>query len=250
MSKIAEKIVLLLNKAEGTDNQAEQEAYSAKAEALMIAHGLERSMLAGMAGQDKRDEITTATMEFPGGYRKSHTLAAYTIIKALGLDGYKAENAPLSSDPYKTCTRLYIVGPSRDLDDAKILVASLLLQATAARKAWWPIDGRTVKAMSGLSTQAVCDQFVEGYARGAATRIAAQRATAVTEWESDHGAGTVAVVQDRTRRDIQDYMAAQGLRSSRSRGRRAAHGAGSAGTAAGRNADVGARRVTGRRALA
>lgn len=249
-SKIASKIALLLAKAEGTDNAAEQAAYSAKAEQLMLQHGIERAMLAGMTGQEARDEITTRIMEFPGGYRKSHTLATYSVIRALGLNAYKSERAPYSLDPSKHCTRLTIVGPSRDLDDAVILATSIVLQAMTSLRPWWREVGRDRAAMSGVSQQSTSDQYVQGYADGAAERIRAMRATTAQEWESTHGEGTVAVVQNRTERDIREFMDGMNLRAGSSRGSRAAYGASDAGRAAGRRADVGASRVAGRRSLA
>lgn len=224
-NKYAAKIEALLRKAEGTDNPHEAETYTAKAEELMIRHGIEASMLGSKDGQ-QTNVVSTIEVEFTSAYKSAELLGAYAVVKALGLHAYRSKRAKSEV--------LIVVGYTENIAQAKTLIVSLTLQCVTARRAWW----KTQRGIQRTGSQRfTADRsFITNFGAGAAERIAASRQRETVAWESEHGEGTLVVVQKKEASDIAAFMSNMRLRSSSSRGARADGSAGSAGRVAGQRA--------------
>jgi len=230
--KIAEKIAKLLRKAESTDSPHEAEALTAAAEKLMLKHAIDRAML-DLDPKHKQDKIVAKpfTIEGPEFKRRAKVDMIHAIALALGLRTYYT--------PGKKVTQMYIVGFESDVDDALTLVASLNLQAEVALNHWWTKTLEPHERSIGYSRMIKHRDFIVGFGHGASSRIREERKSAADEV----GTGAELVLADRTKK-IDEYVNTLGLRKSRSGNGRNDFDAAGAGSAAGRNANLGRKDLT------
>jgi hypothetical protein len=244
--KMMNRIQALLAKAESTTSTHEADAYSAKAEELMLAYGIERSMLDAKKGSHS-DKIVTKHMYFTGSYDSALVTLAWSTCRSLGTVQNLLTKSGWDPNTKKKAQALYLIGYESDVDAAIVLITSLQLQALSAQKRWWStFDGK--QFMSGMDKFVERRSFIEGFGRGAAARIKETMSKAEATYEQEHGEGCLVPVKNHRAQSIDAYIS-ETYNVSKGRGgnRRGGMHGGGAGQAAGRNADTGGTRVSGGR---
>lgn len=233
------KIAALLAKAEGTDNPHEREAYSRKAERLMVKWGIDeavaRAKLEGKKGQPA-EKIVEHRVEVRGRMHQAEVDMAFAVARGLG------NVRVLKQGSYKGSTSyVYFIGHESDVQRIEQLYASLRLQANSARRAWW----RTAPERQYLSqwqSFAAQRQFVNSFGYEVGRRLRAMHKEEVQEAST----GTELVLLDRNQR-VNAWLEEKYPKLGKARGHSTTwHGA-NEGRAAGARADIGQGRVgTGR----
>ncbi|MBO0981198.1 DUF2786 domain-containing protein [Microbacterium sp. SD291] len=226
-------IAKLLAKAESTTPE-EAEALTEHAERLMVKYGIEQARLDARRERlgQQQEEIVQERMLFTGAYARDVRELGAGVALALGTI------RPMYSEQPGVGALLYFVGFASDVRQAKILTASLQVQAMVAMRAWWA----TERGLYGLSLEndrrRARSGFVRGFGVGAATRIRESRRVLVEE----AGPGTDVVLA--SRRDRVD-AAAEALSRGKSRRRQGADARSFAvGHRSGREANTGERAVS------
>jgi hypothetical protein len=234
-AKIA-TIEALLRKAESTSNAHEAEAFAAKAEALMIKHGIEQAELFANAG--RTEPIVRESIVFTGAYSHVNQHGAYYVADAFS----EAITCYVTTRSASHRT-LWIVGFESEVAAVKVLLASLQMQSTTALNAWWATgpSWRRWERSEGHEKFMARRSFVQGFWGGAAARLREARESAVA---ATVGTGTDLVLASRADK-VQAWVDENiGLSGRTSRGLVGGVGRG-AGREAGRRADVGTTRVGG-----
>lgn len=228
---VAEKVALLLAKAEGTDNPAEAEAYTRKAETLMMKYSLDQAEIAAKRPGTKVDEIVTIRIPVVSQYAAALVGYGYAVSDAFSLRAYQQLTTGQGA---KATSWIWLVGHKSDAEQAETLVKSLLVQAEHAMKFWWANEGRVTCAALPKSKQyAARREFFYAFASGVRSRLAEVRKTVVSE----AGSGAELVLVDRKKQV--DQWAASNIRTSKTTAGRTQAGdysARVAGHAAGREA--------------
>jgi hypothetical protein len=183
-------IARLLAKAESTTPE-EAEALTEHAERLMVKYGIEQARIderRERRGQ-AREEIVQERMVFTGVY--SRDLRELGTLVALALDTVR----PLQADD-GTGSVLYLVGYASDAQQARVLTASLEVQAMVAMRAWWAMHRHTYRWYTEGDRRRARSGFIRGFAAGAAERIGESRRKIVDE----AGSGTDLVLSSRRER--------------------------------------------------
>ena len=230
-------ITKLLAKAESTTPE-EAEALTEHAERLMVKYGIEQARIderRAHAGQS-REEIVQEQVSFVGSYARDMRELGIGISRALG-------TLRLLQADFGAVSVLYLVGYQSDVQQARILTASLQVQAMVAMRTWWKERRDDYRWSSDSERRRARSGFVRGFGAGAASRIAESRRSIVEE----SGSGTELVLT--SRRERVDAVA-DGMGSRRARRRHGADaGAFVHGHRSGREAQTGGRPVTGGRGL-
>lgn len=229
------KIQALLNKAEGTDNESERDAYMAKANELLVKWGIDDAMLAS-ANASSTDQVVTVTVKLEGIYQSAWLrLASYTASAVRVVKTFKRS--------YKHYVEVTFVGYASDVARVELLFTSLQVQAARALGTWWSADISLQFHWSGRKLTAQ-ERYVErrafllGFSDAAHDKLALRHREAVTET----GPGTELAIVDRASL-VQQWM---NEKFNLTTGRRTSLRTGVSfydGAAAGRNADVGDKRV-------
>lgn len=235
--KQVDRINALLAKAEAAATQEEADIYNAKASELMIRYGVEQAMLAAARGEhDKREEIVKQVVTFKGQFAMAHMRMAWDIAQSLSggsISGFKIKH-------YRGAgVDLTLVGFESDIDNARAMIASLMLQCESEMFDWWE-DNRDY--YYGYDKVVARRSFISGYS-GEACRKIRNVYRKVREEKVAESESTAVALVDR-KKQVQNYMDDNfSLSKARSSYSRSDAGGRSAGRAAGARADVGGRGV-------
>jgi len=236
---IAEKVALLLAQAEGTDNPVEAEAFTRKAEELMLKHGIDEAMIAARRPGTKADPIIRERIPFVSQYAAAVVHLGTAVSQAFNCQNFQT----LVTDKGARATHsIWLVGHQSDVQQAATLVQSLLVQIEAALNYWWKNEGRLICAdMGGSKKYAARREFCFAFCNGVRSRLNEVYNRVVEE----AGTGAELVLRDRTKL-VEDWvnknMTLGGSRAGKTRSAGDYH-ASLAGHAAGREA-VGTRKIT------
>lgn len=238
--KKIELIAQLLAKAEQTTPE-EAEALTEHAERLMLKYGIEQAVIndrRAKSGQSE-EEIVTVTMLFKGAYRLEYLFMGVEVAGALG-------SIRCMKSTYKNqSATLYMVGFKSDVEQAQVLLSSLMLQSVVATRVWWKVNKGLYAADTSYDQEAARRSFVRGFSIGAGRRIAANRQQAVHE----AGSGTELVLVDRAAKVNAFVDSTMKLGVDKSRGGKGSYQARNAGFQAGQNASTGEKAVSNRKAV-
>lgn len=241
--KILERVRRLLAQAEDQAGTPEGDTFSAKAEELMIRHGIEQAVLDEADGTSK-GEVTSRRIFCHAPYAKQKaglvcTVAAYNQGKAV-------VHEPLGGWS-KGCA-VYAYGFAADLDTIEFLFTSLSLQAVTALATRAIPRDRFGDRMDAATFRA---GWLMDFDRGVASRMAEMEQRAKAAADRKHAAaggqpgGAELVLRDKKQQvtdHVRELYPHMGVMRSRSSGR----GRGD-GFAAGRSADLGQQRFSGSR---
>ncbi|MGI5530175.1 DUF2786 domain-containing protein [Streptomyces syringium] len=231
------KIRALLAKAEDPGVTPEEaEAYFGKATELMGKYGIERAMLA--ASDPNTDKIIQRTIVIEGSYAEERRILAGQIAKALSVEPILNRIRKRGEKRFTYTVELY--GFESDIERAEMLYTSLSLQASnglrTTRPEWWE--------STTLATHRKA--WLRGFTYTVAQRIKDAEARAKGEAEAEHGTSVALVLADRAAlaKRAADEANPTGISEYKPRTRRTSAFEG--GSAAGRRADIGAKRVGAR----
>lgn len=236
---IETKIAKLLAMAEGTTNQHEAEVFMAKAEELMLQHGIERAQLEAkqVGAAKKTTPIVKKIIRIKDG--SGYALAFLQIgFEIAGSFNVKAFQSSVHGSNDKN---LWFVGHADDVEDVERLWTSLKTQAQPAAVAWWRSEGKPAQPWASDNDAYLARrEFIFGFARGAGSRLRETRNRVVHE----AGSGAELVLVDRSKAVSSWIDANMTFGKGRSTSRRSGgYDARSAGTEAGRKA-VGNRSIS------
>ncbi len=236
-----DKIQKLLAKAERTDSQEEAEAFSAKAQELMLRHAIDQATLEAFTGTKRQDKVIEITIPHKGIFRSAQRYMTSRIGKAFG---FKTLQLKLGNTDYA-----YWIGFESDVRDAEVIAASLLIQAHNAmtRKAeeWkqWGYDKQELYVARR--------SFLQTFGETVGKRIAETRKRVEAEVAAEVGENKLLPVL--VSRDEQINVTFQAMYPDVKKGRRSSQrfdfGAGRAGRDAGSRADIGSPAVAPRKAV-
>lgn len=194
--KWARRIAALLAKAESSTPE-EAEALTDKAVQLMAKFNIEQSLLdmrRAAAGQVS-ESIIKYTFRFTGTYHRALLYTFDGIAKALSLEA--------SFHRYSKESVLHIYGFESDVEQAKLLIASLQLQLATALTSWWKTydEKQWLRPMEKFKSRRT---FMFAFGEGVETRLYAARRSAVAEAESEMP-GTALMLRDRQSQLVEHY---------------------------------------------
>ena len=232
--KKIELIAQLLAKAESTTPE-EAEALTEHAERLMVKYGIEQAIINERRAQSgKADEkIVQVGITFTGAFRLEYAHLGHMVAKGLG-----SLRCLMNTFKNKSAT-LYLIGYESDVNQARVLIQSLQVQAVVATRAWWKINKGDFSLASSYDQEAARRSFVRGFGNGAGTRIKENRQQVVQE----AGTGTELVLVSREAKVQAHYDNLQKGKS-RSRGGKRDWTAAGQGYKAGQNANTGEKAVS------
>lgn len=234
--KYAEKIAALLAKAEGTDNTAEAEAFTAAAERLMLKWGIDDAKLeAARKGKDANaaaDKIVQVTHTFTGIYHYGLFAIGNAVGNGLG-------NIKVMISKGRSSSTIFFVGFESDIARALQLTHSLVVQAETAMRTWWKTSEERAW-LRGMEAFKARRQFFLSFAAAVGNRLRTAREAEIKE----AGTGADLVLVDRGQR-VTDYVR-QNYSLGRARGsiQGGSYGASTAGYAAGQKASFNRGAVT------
>lgn len=246
----------LLAKAEATTFPAEAEAFTAKATELMQRYAIDEALL-WAAGSDDGGSPVEAIIVVHRPFTAQKAVLVTTVAES-----YRCHALRLGLKTPDGAERMSIVGFSSDVTMVETLVTSLFLQLTTAMTAPGAAPAGTSTQVAGWRrsfifgfTDTIGHRLAESRAAAAAEAEAAARATSSSDpsqaaaGSGSAGPSVALVLRDRAEAVDDDFRRRYPyIRQSRisigtsAAGRRA-------GASAGRNADLGGRRIGGRRAL-
>jgi hypothetical protein len=231
------KIEKLLAKAERAATPEEAEAYTNKAERLMVQWGIDEAELEA-GGTVKPEEIIEVKLTFKASY--GPTMVTFAHAVCLGFGNLRCLQSSLGDSDWRY---FWIIGHRSDVESVQILLASLQIQAMTELKKWqrtaperrWMTDWEKWKSNR---------QFLVSFAWAVNKRLKATR----IEMEADVTMSTALVLAGKSTR-VDAYMdeAHPNLRKGRG-GMSGSRYGGEAGRAAGERASLGGAAVGAGRA--
>lgn len=177
MSNLETKIAGLLAKAEGTTNPHEAEAFMAKAEELMLKHGIERAMVEARKPGQRRAEIVTVRVYIKNGHGYAAAMAA--IAHGLAPSFSVRSLQTNQSDGGRI---VWFIGHKGDVEQAERLLASLLEQSRSQALHWWKTEGKAGQPWATDNDAYLARrEFIYAFAGGVRTRLEETRSRVVEE---------------------------------------------------------------------
>lgn len=164
---VLDKVRALLAKAEATEFAAEAEAFTAKANDLIIRHALDEAALRGRAGSLYTAEVGARRVLLVEPYAKQHGLLLAQVAAAADA------RCVLESD-WAMAT---VVGPQRELAGIETLHTSLMVQAQAA----FNEVVASASAGSRVRSRGYRSSFLTSFASRVGQRLQAQRTEATAD---------------------------------------------------------------------
>lgn len=219
---------------------AEAEAFTAKAAAMVAAHGIDEALLA--AKDPGRDAVGDRVVDLDAPYAREKGALGAEVARGVRCEAVLRQDRRYDERwTVHTDLSLHVFGHAADLRAFEVLFTSLLLQGTR--------DVRRTPVPPGESAAAFRRTWWLGFAGAVGSRLAAaERAAAAAAEERFAAQGTSAalVLADRAAEALDALREA--YPSARAGATRRLSGSGSAhGWAAGRRADLGGTRLGGRR---
>lgn len=239
--RMLERVRRLLAKAEGATTEAERDAYNSKAAELIARYGIEEALLdAGQATRAMPGDRVVG-LDAPYARDKGSLLAAIAV--PLGVRAVMRKGEPARP----TALSMHLFGMTSDLERVDLLYTSLLVQAAHGLAIARPRD-------SYESVAAYRRSWMIGFAYSIQQRLVAAEAAARANAEAGttppgsqraSGPSVSLVLADRAA--LVDHAMAEAYPRLRTAATRTLSGSGSAeGAAAGKRADLGGKRVSGR----
>jgi hypothetical protein len=251
-NKYATRIQALLDKAESTNSEAEAQALTAKAAELMTKYSIEQAEIDAIrqALGEAKGEIICKSMWFAGVHSLGLLTGAYQIVLAFG-GNLKGTRSPGTHHDYRGIsdgdtrqgTYLNIFGYKSDIEQAELLITSVMLQAISAMKVWWKQSRDVFRWRTDSEKSLLRRSYIEGYFAGAAREIRNARQVVVSESSES------AALALRSRADELNEWAAENVSAGSARAHATAHAGYSRGVSDGQRADIGRSRVANRAAL-
>lgn len=191
-----DKITKLLAKAERTDNPAEAEAFTAKAMELMNRWMIDEAMLAAHGGAGKPDTVIKFVVDITGTYHAGHERLVCALGRGFGFKNVLLGGTHKSWNKTGVHQRVAWIGFESDVEKAKLLYGSLLIQMAAALKHHTASPG--FKSLTGMDKFKTRRSFMFGFADEIARRLKESReSTRAAAEVSTPGTGLVLVSRDR-----------------------------------------------------
>lgn len=226
---ILKRVRNLLDKAESTSFEAEQETYFAKASELMATYRIDQAMLeAAKPAEDRGKLIETRVNIGSGPYVRARlsligSVADASNVKLLTSTGFKGRDAIL-------------IGFESDVEATEMLYTSLLVQVTSAMMA--------AEVPSYESAVSFRRSFMFGYSSRVGTRLAEMNRSA--EVAGSHDGDSVALVLADRSAEVADYVSRRyGKLRSLSAAAGLSRSGRDSGYDSGGSADLGGRKVGG-----
>lgn len=230
------KIAALLHKAEKTDNEAERDAFNAGAERLMLKLGVNQAELEA-AGTAKAEKIIQEQLHWENVYAKNLVNFAHAVCSGIG------NLTTLQSGRWASAS-VFIIGHKSDVELAVKLIKSLEAQAFSALKVWQKSVKAERTGMSNYDKLVGNRSFIAGFANTVSRRLAEERRS--VEQEASTGAALVlADKQSKVDAAVADMYPKLG--KARGGNGRYSSLAAAAGRTAGAQADLGEKRVGGKK---
>lgn len=231
-----EKIQKLLTKAERTSNEHEAAAFFAKAEELMTRWAIDDAMLQA-AGKKPEDKIEQRRVKIASTYFNPDISLLHGICRS--------HNCKLLQN--KQGKYGLVIGFTSDVDHVITLYTSLQMQAARFSRL-------ASKEEPMFDRMASMDQYIwrRSFREGFAVRVSERLKDAVkathAEAKKTHGTGMELVLVNRKDK-VDEYYDGLSKGKARASNSRYNFGAGNAGRKAGDRADIGNKRVAGRKAI-
>jgi hypothetical protein len=242
--KYAEKIAKLLSKAESTTPE-EAELLLDKATQLMAQYAIDEAMIDAARGIE-RDEIVKEGFEFEGTYRHANMQLLWELCQKAGCRGVQSDWGD------RRQLTFYCIGFKSDIDRIRMIHTSVQIQCAQALNAWW--KATDTSWMDRNRKFAARREFIFGYGRGLGFKLATAWKKAEAEYQATTGDSSSVEIVLRSRKERVDEWVdghyGGSLRSVSRNYKSGGYEARAAGTAAGRNADVGQGGLGSRKAIA
>lgn len=225
MDKYEDKIAKLIAKAEGTNNPHEAETFMAKAEAMMLEHGIERAHL---EAKSRPGDIVQARIKVKNGHgyatamaRIAHFIAPIFEVRSFRVSLHDGGQV------------IILVGHKGDVDQVETLATSLMEQARKQAIHWWKTEGKPYHTGTDNDAYLARREFIFAFASGVNDRLQETRSRVVQEAAT----GTALVLVERAHL-VDDWVASnmQVGKARVTKRRAGSYEAGVAGKQAGRDA--------------
>ena len=196
-AKYADKIAALLRKAESTPHPEEAETFFTKAAELMAKYAIDEAMLASREGRKQDDKYAEEEFVTIGIYRHALYWIDYYCLIAAGCEAFQISHPGprvIDGREYAQTRVLVGCGFTTDLERARMLAASLKLQAMRAEISWWDANSYRYEWETKGKQHAARRGFMLAFAQGAWSIMTKQNEQAKQDANKEHGESSVALV--------------------------------------------------------